>query len=180
MEPGVEARRLKRALGISVHTGWGACVVAGGSPARPEIIANDVIEILGDSERFCFHMAAEMKPAAARKWIARIRTKALANARRALAPFAQQAGICAIVAKPGEAGALEDVLASHPRIHTAEGCFYRDVLREASPIPAQIVTPSALDVSRIGKIAPPPWGRDQKLAALAAWSVLGSGSRKTR
>lgn len=24
----------------------------------------------------------------------------------------------------------------------------------------------------LGKLAPPPWGRDQKLAALAAWSVL--------
>jgi hypothetical protein len=24
----------------------------------------------------------------------------------------------------------------------------------------------------MGKIAPPPWGKDQRLAALAAWSVL--------
>jgi hypothetical protein len=57
-------------MGISVHTGWGACVVVGGSLSRPEIVANSVIDILGDSERFCFHMAAEMKLAAAEKWIA--------------------------------------------------------------------------------------------------------------
>ncbi|MGQ0429016.1 MAG: hypothetical protein ACT4UQ_03700 [Gammaproteobacteria bacterium] len=171
---------MKRALGISVHTGWGACVVAGGSLAEPEIVANEIVEILGDSQRFCFHMAAEMKPAAASQWIARIRAKAIANARRSLAALARQAEVCAIVAKPGEAGPLEQVLASHPRIHTAEGCFYRDVIRAASPIPVHIVPHSALDVTRVGKIAPPPWGRDQKLAALAAWSVLRPGGRKNR
>jgi hypothetical protein len=73
-------------MGISVHTGWGACVVVGGSVKRPEIFANEIIEILDDSERFCFHMAAEMKPAEARRWLARVREKARANARRALAP----------------------------------------------------------------------------------------------
>ena len=55
---------MPRALGISIHTGWAACVVAGGSLAKPEIFANEVIEILDDSERFCFHMAAEMQRAA--------------------------------------------------------------------------------------------------------------------
>jgi hypothetical protein len=114
-------------MGISVHTGWGACVVVGGSLARPEIVSNDVIDILGDSERFCFHMAAEMKRAAA---------------------------------------------ASHPRIHTAEGCFYRDVLRDACTIPVRVVPPASLDPSKVGKLAAPPWGRDQKLAALAAWAVM--------
>ena len=61
---------MQRAMGITIHTGWGACVVVGGSLAKPEIIANEVIEILGDSERFCFHMAADMSRAAAEQWIA--------------------------------------------------------------------------------------------------------------
>lgn len=38
------------------------------------------------------------------------------------------------------------------------------------------ITTSALLADEIiqilGKLAPPPWERDQKLAALAAWSVL--------
>lgn len=163
---------MKAAIGISVHTGWGACVLAAGSPARPQILANERIRILGDEERFCFHMAAEMKPAEAEKFLARIRRKALTNARKALAPYARQARACAIVAKAGEPGPLADVLAAHPRIHTAEGCFYRDVLREASPIPVRVIAPADLDISRIGKIAPPPWGKDQKLAAAAAWDTL--------
>ena len=51
---------MKHAIGISVHTGWGACVVVGGTLAKPEIVANEVIQILTGPERFCFHRAEEM------------------------------------------------------------------------------------------------------------------------
>jgi hypothetical protein len=120
----------RQALGISIHTGWGAAVLVAGTPDKPEVLANERIRILGDDERFCFDMAAEMK-------------------------------------RP----------ATHPRIHTAEGCFFRDVLAEACPIPVRIVPPKTLDDSKVGKIAPAPWGRDQRLAALAAWAVLGGNKR---
>jgi hypothetical protein len=164
---------MKRALGISPHTGWAACVVVGGSLAKPEIVANEVIHILDDSMRFLFHMAEEMKLAEAEKWIARTRKTAVANARKALAPLAAQASVCAIVARDRDPGPLERILAAHPRIHTAEGCFYRDVFREASPVPVRLVSPADLDPSKVGKLAGPPWGRDQRAAALAAWTVLG-------
>ena len=163
---------MSRAMGISVHTGWGACVVVGGSVKRPEIFANEIIEILDDSERFCFHMAAEMKPAEAGRWLARVREKARANARRALAPLVtKDVSACAIVAKEGDAGDLDRIFASHPRIHTAEGCFYRDVLRDVCAVSVRVISPAALDTTKVGKLAR-PWGRDQKLAALAAWQVL--------
>jgi hypothetical protein len=166
---------MQRALGISVHTGWGACVVVGGSLRRPEIIANEIVELLDDSERFCFHRAAEMERSAAASWIARIRKTATAKAKAALAPLLSNGvRICAVVAKDGEPGDLDAVLASHPRIHTAEGCFYRDVFREASTVPVRLVAPTTLDAAAVGKLAAPPWGRDQKLAALAAWVALES------
>jgi hypothetical protein len=165
---------VKRAIGISIHTGWAACVVTGGSPAKPEIVANEVIRILDDSERFCFHMAAKMNRAEAEEWIARTREKAIANARLALAPLVVRASVCAIVAKDRDPGTLDDVLASHARIHAAEGCFYRDVLRDACTIPVRLVSPKALDPSKVGKLAGPPWGRDQRIAALAAWTVMAT------
>jgi hypothetical protein len=162
-------------MGISVHTGWGACVVVGGSLSKPEIIANQVIKILDDSERFCFHMAADMKRAAAETWIATARRKATANAREVLAPLlAKGVSVCAIVAKDGVPGTLDETLASHPRLHTAEGCLYRDVFRDACAIRTEVIPPARLDVSKVGKLAPAPWGRDQKLAALAAWQVMRS------
>jgi hypothetical protein len=165
------------AMGISVHTGWGACVVVAGSPTNPEIIANQVVEILGHSERFCFHIAADMERVAAEKWIANVKEKAIANATRALSPLiAQRVRVCAIVAKQGDLGDLGEVLASHMRIHSAEGVFYREVVRAACTVPIHIISPASLDCSKVGKLASPPWGRDQKLAALAAWTAM---SRQT-
>jgi hypothetical protein len=160
-------------MGITLHTGWGACVVVGGSLHDPEIVASEIIEMVTDNERFCFHRAADMDPAVAEKWLAQVRDKAFENARRALAGLlAREVSVCAIVAKKGTAGDLRGVLASHPRIHSAEGFFYRDILSGACTIPVRIVAPSSLDASTVGKLAPAPWGRDQKLAALAAWSVM--------
>jgi hypothetical protein len=164
---------VNRAIGITVHTGWGACVLVCGSMTSPKIIANQVIEVLTDSERFCFHIAAEMKRTAAEKWIARARKKAVANARRALAPLiTPDVAVCAIVAREGAIGSLDEILSSHPRIHTAEGYFYCEVFRDACVVPVHVIPPSSLDISCVGKLAPPPWGRDQKLAALAAWKVM--------
>jgi len=166
---------MPRALGISVHTGWGACVVVGGSLRNPQIIANGRIEMLRDPQRFCFHRAAEMPVAERAPWIASVRRQAVANAREALGPFLAHDVIrCAIVARSGHAPDTESALQSHARIHTAEGFFYRDVLSEVCPVPAVIVPPASLDASRVGKLATAPWGKDQKLAALAGWSVLAA------
>ena len=172
---------MARALGVSIHTGWGACVVVAGSSAKPEIIASEVIHVLSDDERFCFHMAADLRLSEAEAWLASIRKKALANATKALETLLSH-GVeqAAIVAKAANVGALEQVLESHARLHAAEGAFYRDVFREACGIPAELVSPAALDISGVGKLAGPPWGRDQKLAALAGWSVLGGAARRGR
>jgi len=164
---------MQRAIGISVHTGWAACVVVAGSLPNPAIVANEIIDLLDDSQRFCFHMAAEMKRDAAEDWLASVRRKAIANARQAFGRLVvDDVNACAIVAKEGDAGDLDRIFASHPRIHTAEGCFYRDVLREACPVPASVIAPATLDPSSLGKLAPPPWGRDQKLATLAALKIM--------
>ena len=164
----------RRALGILPHTGWAACVVVGGTLEEPQVVANEVVHVLDDTERFCYHMAEGMDLREAADLIARTRTKAVENARRALAPLVAQASVCAIVAKDREPGSLEHILAAHPRIHTAEGCFYRDVFREACGMPARIVAPASLDPARVGKLAGPPWARDQRMAALAGWTVLSA------
>lgn len=163
---------MRQAIGITVHTGWAACVVAGGSLAQPAIVANRIIRLLDDSERFCFHMAAEMKRPAAETFLAEARKKATANARRELAALiSADVDACAIVAKDTDPGDLDSILVSHPRLHTAEGCFYRDVLRAACPVAVRLIAPATLDAGKVGKLAGPPWGKDQKLALLAAFAV---------
>jgi hypothetical protein len=162
-----------RAIGITVHTGWGACVVVGGSLEKPEIFGNRVIELLADAERFCYHRAAEMKAAEMREWLTRVRAKALAQARRELAPLMDaRVRAAALVAKEGALPDPDTALASHMRIHAAEGLFYRDVFRDACQIPCRIIPPASLDVRAVGRLAAKPWGRDQKLAALAAWRAM--------
>jgi hypothetical protein len=123
-----------RAMGISIHTGWAACVVVSGSLREPQIHANEVIQILRDPERFCFHRASEMKQDEAAVWIASARKKAIDNARQALTTLvSRDVRACAIVANSEELRwNLAEIVASHSRIHKAEGCFYRDVLREAA------------------------------------------------
>lgn len=164
---------MERAIGITIHTGWGACVVVGGSLRKPEIVANRLIELLNGPERFCYHRAAEMEAASVRQWLVQLRAKALAQARRELAPLlATNVGVGAIVAKDGDLPDPDAALATHMRIHSAEGLFYRDVFRDACQIPCRIVPPASLDVTAVGKLAVKPWGQDQKLAALAAWQAM--------
>jgi hypothetical protein len=172
---------MQHAIGISVHTGWAACVVVAGSPRRPEVIANAVVELLGEEERFCFHRASTMKPDAVPAWLASVRAKALAEARKALEPLLAQVDFAAIVAKDGPSLDLKTVPATHMQLHGAEGSFYRDVFRETCrllrrQISCHIVAPKSLDPATIGKLETKPWGKDQKLAALAAWQALGRHS----
>ena len=170
---GGSGRAMERAIGITVHTGWGACVVVGGSLREPQIVANEVIELLAGTERFCYHRAAEMKAASVPQWLAQIRAKALARARSELAPLlAQHVSTGAIVAKDGVLPDPDAALATHMRIHMTEGLFYRDVFRDACQIPCRIVPPGSLDITDVGKLATKPWGQDQKLAAMAAWQAL--------
>ena len=161
---------MERAIGITVHTGWGACVVVGGSLRKPQIIGNRVVELLEDAERFCYHRAAEMETASVPQWLTRIRAKALARARSELAPLlAEHIRVSAIVAKDGALPDAETALTAHTRIHSAEGLFYRDIFRDACQLPCHIFPSASLDITTVGRLATKPWGRDQKLAALAAW-----------
>ncbi|MGQ0590569.1 MAG: hypothetical protein ACT4N8_13765 [Sphingosinicella sp.] len=163
---------IRHVLGISPHSGWAACVIVGGTPAEPKIVANQVIRYADDKERFCYHAAAEMELVAAERWLSQMKRHATANARRALQPLLAEADICAIAAKDRQPGTLAYILAAHPRIHAAEGCFHRDVIRDACTIPVELVPPASLDPGRVGKLSTSPWGRDQKIAALAGWAVL--------
>ncbi len=148
-------------------------MVVGGSLREPEIVSNTVIELLEDTERFCYHRAVEMKAASVSEWLTRMRTKALARARSELAPLlGQHVRVGAIVAKDGVLPDTDTALAAHTRIHSAEGLFYRDIFRDACRLPCRIMAPASLDITAVGKLATKPWGRDQKLAALAAWQAL--------
>ncbi len=87
---------------------------------------------------------------------------------------------------------LEQILASHALIHTADGELFRDSLRAgcaACDLPLEGirekelfaaasktlgVQPAVLQrgVAALGKALGPPWTQDEKFAALGAWLTL--------
>ncbi|HEY2835344.1 MAG TPA: hypothetical protein VGI89_02160 [Rhizomicrobium sp.] len=101
-------------------------------------------------------------------------------------------GICVITASGRALPDLAAILASHALIHTAEGEFYRDavlVAAKAHDITAtRLKAADALShvaiqtgisevamakvLSEMGKRVGRPWTSDEKLATLAAWSLL--------
>jgi hypothetical protein len=107
---------------------------------------------------------------------------------------------CAVlVADPMPDWSVEEILAVHFRMHKAEGVLFRDALVRAADacglrlvaVPEKLLTEQAeralstsatalrTSIARLGKTAGPPWGRDQKEAALAAMIAL-QGKEPTR
>jgi len=106
-------------------------------------------------------------------------------------------GVCACGVLQGSGRPLPElakILGSHPLLHTAEGILFRDVLARASDhckIPVTEVrerelflqatarlhvSPGELKrrLAELGKPLGPPWGQDEKFAALIAWLALAS------
>jgi hypothetical protein len=173
--PSEYSSRMRSAIGLSVHTGWAVAVVVAGTRKRPQILRQSRIEVLPDPARFCYHRAAEMPRSQVETWLTGRRQAAIGNARRGLAQLLEPDVVVAgIVARDGAPQSLDEMLSSHPRWHSAEAYFYRDVFRAALSIPAHLVVPRSLQPEELGKLAPSPWGRDQKLAALAGWAALSA------
>jgi hypothetical protein len=152
-----------------------------------------------------FHAAEDMPFPKAEAFLAAAAADARRRARKELGRVLggmEKAGWrparCAILLSSGRAlPGLESVLASHALIHAAEGDHFRQALADAAEfrglevvrIPRKELPEKASGALRVsaeslrarvaafGKTAGPPWGQDQKLAALAAWTCLGKLGR---
>ena len=195
---------LKRAaLGFRAHSGWAALVALTGSPAAPAVILRRRLEIADphiSGSKQPFHAAEPMKFEDAESYIRRCTksTRSLADAavRDAVAEMSAMglrvAGSCVLQGSGRPTGDLAKILSAHPLIHTAEGEFFRNALKQAcesaglkfSGVKERDLVDHAATVLRIpvaelerratelGKGIGPPWTQDQKLSAIAAWLVL--------
>jgi hypothetical protein len=97
-------------------------------------------------------------------------------------------------------GPLSSILKSHALIHAAEGDHFRNALSAAAQglglrvcrIPARDLEAHAVNqlrlplkgmldtVNNLGRQVGPPWGADQKKAALLAWTLLSDSAVKVR
>ena len=198
------------AFGVRAHSGWAALVAVAGSVRAPEILDRRRIMLVdpnapapkvpGHGPEQPYHIAKELKLEDAEAYLARSAKTACKLAHSALEEVAaalHQRGFritgCGIVLASGRTlPALEEILASHPMIHTAEGEFFRNAIRETCRgmgIAVAGVRERDLFSSAAEKLDIPagrikrkmeelrhsvgsPWTADQKNAAVAGFLAL--------
>ncbi|HEX4389239.1 MAG TPA: hypothetical protein VH109_11490 [Steroidobacteraceae bacterium] len=187
------------ALGLAPHSGWAAAVVLGGSAQEPKVLARERLELADatlEGSRAPYHAVEPLPLPRAREALARYEAQAESLARARLAPLLERTGgVRAAGILAGEGRGLSDlaaILASHALIHTADGNHFRSALArslEALQVPVSRVRQRELlaraaeslgrreaeltaRVAALGRDLGPPWGADQKAAALLAWLLL--------
>lgn len=192
-------------LGFRVHSGWAVAVVLCGPLDSPLVIDRRKIQLVKTFSytfRQPYHTAEKMPKNDAAKFVASSRSEAtrlaqssLRSLQKDLAEQNYKITRCALLLASGRAlPQLEQILASHALIHTADGELFRDALRAAcarSHLPLDVIrekelfqmaskslhtTTGALKrrIAEFGKSFGPPWTQDEKFAALAAWLTLAS------
>jgi hypothetical protein len=191
------------ALGFRVHSGWAAAVVLCGPLDAPVVVDRrkiQLVKIFSYTFRQPYHTAAKMPLQDAIKFIRGVQSEAkrlalfsLRSLQTDLADGDFKIVRGALLLASGRAlPALDQILASHALIHTADGELFRDSLRAACALfhlpvvgirekelfaaasKAFGMQPAVLKsrVAAIGKALGPPWSQDEKYAALGAWLSL--------
>jgi len=199
---------MKRAgVGFREHTGWAAMVALGGDVQAPVVLARSRFELSDeDLPRAVYHAARELKLDAAKRLVRQVqlaaRTAAEWQLQRTVSVLESNGyevvGTGVAAASRRLPDDLSEILASHPLVHTAEGQLFREALAEASDLrnlpvtrfvqqdlyeeaAGQIGTSDEslrAQLTGLGRALGPPWQRDQKEAAAAAWLALASSRRR--
>lgn len=198
---------MRAAVGLRVHSGWAALVVMGGTSRAPRVLDRRRIVIFDTAipgSKQPFHAAEGMELKKAEAHIARCKSSTWKMAREEFGAVVKEMraqghevmGCGLLLASGRPVGTLAEALASHAMLHTAEGQFYRDALREASEhfaVPVMGVREKELfvratetlrlseieirrRVGEMGKAIGPPWSQDEKLAAIVGWMALKAGA----
>ncbi len=186
---------MKVAFGMKAHSGWAALVVVGKRGGEPFVVDRRRIELVEDAwAEQPYHAAEGSKPDAARDLVERgiaaahrIAVREIRAAVKREQSRENEVSACAVlVGNAMPDWSVEEILAVHFRMHKAEGVLFRDALLGAGracdlrvvAIPEKLLMKNAgaglaKQAATLGKPLGPPWGKDQKDAALAAMVALG-------
>lgn len=193
----------RAAIGVRVHSGWSVLVAVSDHAGAPEIIERKHITMIDPTAAGAkqpFHFAEKLAITNAEKHIsdcaAASELIATVSINSALNEFGMRnykvAGCAMLLASGRALPALPDILASHALIHTAEGEFFRQVIKgafenlgisvsgfrerdlyeQAGSVFGDAVPRVLQKISGLGRVIGPPWTKDEKSAALAAWMLL--------
>lgn len=190
------------AFGVRIHSGWGVLVCISGKLAAPEIVDRRriaIIEPTMEGAKQPYHFAETLPLQEAERHLQncaalsrRLAMQAIRESLEAVSTRNYRVVGCAMLLASGRAlPPLPKILASHALVHTAEGEFFRKVVREACErcgIPVMGFRERELNdranttfgnrarsvrqhISELRKTVGSPWTQDEKTAALAAFIV---------
>jgi hypothetical protein len=197
---------MKIAFGFKAHSGWAALVAAGWRNGDAMILDRRRIELVEEAwAKQPYHAAEDLPPDAAealvRRGVQAARRIALWEMRAAVAREQKRQNdvtACGVlVNNPMPGWSTGEILAVHFRMHKAEGVLFRDalvraaggcrlrvaeipekqLLQEAERALGKPAKELANTLAALGRSAGPPWGKDQKDAALAALIALRAQSK---
>jgi hypothetical protein len=196
------------ALGLRVHLGWAAGVALAAGDGALRVVGRRRLELVDPAlpeSHEPYHAAWRAGGGAgAEALVERGRRAVAAAARRALAAWTRELEggggsprACGILVSSASAPAsLAACIASHQRVHVAEGHLYREALAAACPRGMRVRRLPERELWRTGaaelglaetalrerieswrRELGAPWTLDQKQAALAAWLALAEPAR---
>jgi len=189
------------AIGIKSHSGWAALVALGKPAGVIEIIDRRRIELVTPPDaswaRQPYHAAQKLPKDEAAALVVRAIDAARQAASREMRAILERArrghrleGCAILVGAPMPDWTAEQILSVHMRMHKAEGwlfptalaqaavdCGIRVILVRESELSTRAAATAGLAkaasrLAGLGKQLGPPWGKDQKTAALAALLVF--------
>jgi len=185
------------AFGFKAHSGWAALVALGARGGALEVVDRRRLELVakrdGEWPGQPYHQAEGLPPARAKAVVKsgideanRLAERELRRAVRGAEDAGHRVSVCAVlVGDPMPKWTTEEVLSVHFRMHQAEGALYRDALmRAVARCRLRLVTLREKSLAEraekslgaraalLGKSIGPPWGKDQKDAALACMIAL--------
>lgn len=181
---------MRCALGFDVHTGRAVAVAVGAGKGGPQLLDRRRFELIsgGFEVGAVYHMSQGLPVAEAQRKVDGVRAEASRRAGEAIAALVSRLRLqghepagCAIIDPTKRAlPDLGTILKSHALIHAAEGSLYRAAVLAGAKasglvpvtVPAPEVGSRAELLRELGRGAGPPWGKEQKLAALAAALLL--------
>lgn len=198
---------MRIAAGFKAHSGWAALVVIGKPENGFEVIDRRRIELVdpddADWAKQPYHAAENLPSAEARRLIERAISSAHRIATKEMSAFVKRsqdaghemAGCAVLIGTPMPDWTIEQILSVHVRMHKAEGVLFPGALihtAEACDLKVLAIPEKELNaraeealglpvatrtIATLGKAAGPPWGKDQKSAALAAMIVMQPARR---
>jgi hypothetical protein len=199
------------AVGFRVHSGWTALVAVSIENRQPIVLCRkrvQLVETFNYDFRQPYHTAKKTSLEDGREFISTVKSQAAKLAAQALRETQKElksaryrlVAAALLLAAGRVLPALEEILASHALIHTADGELFREALMEAcsqcklpllrlkeKKLLAEAAQSLQLSepvlqkrITELGRPLGAPWSQDEKFATLAAWLALGKSGNPER